>query len=196
MGDIIQYVSLPLRKLLLFALSVSSAFAQGQAVNQVQGPPPTAWVGQDFYNGSNQIIYICYSPAYAALTTYSVASSTLTSIAVATNVGTVTLSATAQFWVGSRLVVSGSTTSALNGTYKVTAVSGSTVTITTSGVADATYNTAALVITTNAPLLNAPVWSIQAFTYAAGYLSGSYWGGNPTGITVPQGLACSARASY
>ncbi len=187
-----------IKRLLALSLFAASLWGQGQgqAVNQVSGPPPFNGVSLYFYNGSNQVIYICNAPSLIfPATTYYKSSSTLTNIVVLTNVATMNLSATAQFWVGQQFTVAGSATTALNGTYKATAVSGSTVTFTTAGVADATYTDATLTVSTSAPLLNALVWSIQAFSYASTNLATNYFGGNPS-VSVPQGLACSNRANY
>lgn len=187
------------RLLIGFAL-VGVLWGQGgQAVNQVGGAPPFATVQQYYYNGAStpQVIYICSAPQFAPVTVFAISGvPALTSIAVSTNVGTITFGATAQFWVGQQLTVAGSTTAPLNGTYKVQTVSGSTVTITTVGVSDGTYNNAAMTVSTNEPLLNALLWSIQVFNYPATNLGTSYFGGNPQGNTVPSGLACSARSTY
>lgn len=186
-----------LKQLALVLFWTGAAFGQGQAVNQVQGPPPQAWVSQFYYNGSNQVTYICSSPQLAPLTTFMIGGNpALTNIVVASNTATVTFGASAQFWVGQQLSVSGSTTTALNGTYKALTVSGSTVTFTSAGVGDGTYNNAAMTVLTVEPLLNAPLWSIQVFNYPGANLGTSYWAGNPEGRTVPQGLACSSRATY
>jgi hypothetical protein len=183
-----------LKSVFLFLLLAVLAFAQGASVNQVAGPPPDNRVSQFFYSGSN-LQYICSAAVLQQPTTFTVAATTLTSIAVSTNVGTITFSSTSYLWPGARVTVSGSTTAALNGTYTITAVSSATATITTVGVGDATYNNAALVITTNAPLLNKSVWAIQVLTYTASTLTGTYWAGGSY-AAVPQGLACSNRAAY
>lgn len=147
-----------------------------------------------FYDGSNNLIYICSSPQTKQIaSTFSVAASTLTNISVATNVGTITFSSTSYLWKGAIVTVSGSATSALNATYKITAVSGSTATVTTSGVSDGTYNDSTLVLATSSPLLNETLWTIQAYTYTGTTLDGSYTASSSSGATA---LACSNRASY
>lgn len=168
----------------------------GAASLFAQSPPSSPWVTLLFYNASSQIQYVCYSPALAPTTTYAIgATPGLTSIVVATNVGTVNLPATAQWWVGQRITVAGSTTSALNGTYVLSAVVGTTATITTSGVSDATYNNAAMTISTTAPVLDSPRWSIQVMTYASSNLATSYWASSAsTGVNSQ--LACSNRTAY
>jgi hypothetical protein len=186
-----------LRKFLLFFAASVLAFAQGQAVNQVSGPPPSSWVSQLSYNGSNQITYVCSAPALVSQTVFYVSSSTLTNVVVSSNTGTITFAnpGTAYLWVGQQITLAGSATTALNATYKVLTVSGATATITTSGVSNGTYADSTLTLTTTGPMLNAAVWSIQALTYASGNLSGTYWAGPPS--TVPaQGLKCSSQGSY
>ena len=183
-----------LKSIFLLFLLAAVAFSQGAAVNQVSGAPPNNQVQQLFYTGAN-IQYLCVADAQQQPTQFKVSDKTLTQIVVSTNVGTITFSSTSYLWVGARITVSGSTTAALNGTYTVTGVSAATATITTAAVGDATYNNAAMVITTNAPLLNKPVWAIEVFTYASSLMSGAYWAGGPS-IPVPLTLVCSNRALY
>lgn len=184
-----------LKLLAVFAACSAALFGQAQAVNLVQGPPPQAWVSLFYYNGSNQITYICTAPsAGGPVTTYSVGGSpAVTNIVVSGGTGTITFGATAQLWVGQKITTAGSATTALNGVYPLLTVSGSTATITTSA-ADATYTD--MTISTAQPRLDQLLWSIQIFTYASGNLATSYWGGTPTGVTVPQNLACSNKGNY
>lgn len=170
-----------------------AALAEAQPSACVPGSRD-ACVQQDFYTGSN-LTSICYAPQNSPSNAnkWSVALSNLTNISVATNVGTVNFTSTSYFWVGMRITVSGSATSALNGTYKVTAVSGSTATITTAGVSDGTYTDP--VVTTTNPVLNQLVWGIQVLTYdGSNNFIGSYWAASL--IAVNYGLACSDRAKY
>ncbi len=181
------------------AAALLGAFAlfgqQGSSVNQVQGPTNNNGVSLYYYNGSNQITYICWAPSNVTPTTYTIgATPGFTQIVVAANVGTITFSTTAYLWVGQSITVAGFATTALNGTYIVTAVSGSTATITTSGVSNATYNDSGATITTSGPVLNAAVWNVQVFTYSGGYLATSYYAGG--GTAPSQGKLCSARATY
>ncbi len=195
-----------MRSLIILVLAAVSCFGQpAQSINQVLGPPPLNWVSLYWCGtgmttcgtGNTNVTAICMAPAVTSPPTIYAISGTpsLTNIVVATNVGTVTFGTTAQFWVGQQLTVTGSTTSALNATYRVNAVSGSTVTITTAGVNDGTYNNAALKVSTSAPLLNALVWSIQIFTYTNSSVNAAYFGG-AAGFQINQGLACSARTTY
>lgn len=174
--------------LLLFATSAWGQF------NQCGGTNREACVALTFYTGSN-LTAQCFAPQSSPSNAnrWSVALSNLTNIVVATNVGTINFPATAQYWVGMQITVSGSATTALNKTYRVTAVSGTTATITTSGVGDATYTD--MTISTNNPVLNQAVWAIQIFTYdGSNNFTGSYWANSSNAVNF--GLACSARATY
>jgi hypothetical protein len=121
-----------------------NALAQtvGQPVRVVPYPTeaPTRFLD---YDGSNNLIYVCATNPVASQVSYSlsVTGATLTSIVVLTNVGTATTAAAHGLQIGQNVVVSGSTTGALNATYKVaTTPSTTTFTIATAGVADGTYN--------------------------------------------------------
>lgn len=165
-----------------------------QSVNQVTAPAPDANVNLYFYSSGN-LIYTCTAPQNSPSSgnRWSVALSNLTNISVSSNVGTVNLVANAQFWVGQTIAVTGSATSALNATYKITAVSGMTATITTSGVSDGTYTDP--VITTNNPVLNQAVWAIKALAYnGTNQLISAYWANSAASPNL--GLACSNRANY
>jgi hypothetical protein len=179
----------------LLCLSVFACFAQGPSVNQVSGPPPAAYVQQAFYDGSSNLIYSCLTHQLLQLaSTVKRSDSSLTSIVVSANVGTVTTANPHGLWVGAIVTASGSTTSALNAVYKIATVpSTTTYTIATSGVGDATYNNAALVISTNNPLFTQGVWAIQVFVYdGSNRFDHSYWANNGVGEV----LACSNRANY
>src|SRR5580704_10618518 len=103
-------------------------FGQGQPVNQVQGPTANNFVS--YYDIGSTPQYICYAQALQPPgTSFSIAASTLTNIAVSANVGTITFSGTTYLWTGAVIKISGATVAtALNGSYSVTAVSGSTAT--------------------------------------------------------------------
>lgn len=188
-----------MRKILvLAALCCRLAFSQvpAQAVNQTTGAPPFGVVQLFFYSGAN-VAYICNAAASANQTVFSISGTPgLTNITVSSNVGTINLPATARFWVGQQIAVTGSTTAVLNGPYRINTVSGMTATIATSGVSDGTYNNAAMTVVTSQPLLNALLWSIEVFTYAGSNVTGIYWAGTASGGTITQNLACSNGASY
>jgi hypothetical protein len=158
----------------VFLASNLSAQKTGAPVEQVNYPyeQPTLVID---YSGANAI-YIGYATAKQPSFSWTVAASTLTSIAVATNVGTVTTSTAHGLAIGNPVIVTGSTTSALNRTYRIATVpSGTTFTITTSGVSDGTYNTAALVVSTIAPRTTAAIWSISCLQYSGANLIYKGW---------------------
>jgi hypothetical protein len=171
------------------------AFGQGQPVNQVSGPPTNNYV--TYYDLGSTPQYICYAQALQPPgSSFYLSSGTLVSIAVSTNVGTITFGSTSYLWTGAVVNISGATVAtALNGSYSITAVSGSTATIATSGVGNATYTDATLVLTTSAPLLNQSVWSILVTQYSGSNPITQYWAGNPA-VTPPMNLACSNRHNY
>lgn len=185
-----------MKKLLLLLLPVV-VLAQGQAVNQSAAPPPDNYVSYYGYTGTT-LIYECRAqaqqPQGQSGAYWSVASSTVTNIVVASNVGTITFSSTTYLWVGATLTITGSTTTALNGTYTITGTSGSTATIATSGVSDGTYTTG-ITISTRSPLLNAAVWAIAEYKYVSSNLVNRYWAGTP-GPTISMKLACTNAANY
>lgn len=162
-----------MRLFLIAALIGGTAFAQPrQTVALSKGTPDTAITTLFFYDGSGNLQYICKAPPLQPVFTWTVTASpgtnqgTLTSIVVSANVGTVTTSAAHGLAVGNLVVVAGSTTAALNGAYVIQTVgSTTTFTITTSGVGNATYNTAALTIASTAPRTSAAQWNVERFTY-------------------------------
>ena len=180
--------------LLCFQALVALA-QQGQAVNQVSGPPPNNYV--TFYDIASTPQYTCYAQALQfPATGFYISSGTLTNIVVSSNVGTITFSSTSFLWVGARITVSGATVATgLNASYSVTGVTGSTATIATSGVANGTYTDATLVVSTSAPLLNQAVWAIQVTQYSGSSPIGQYWAGTPSPLP-PMNLACSNRHNY
>lgn len=181
-----------MKKLLFYLPFVCLAWGQGQAVNQVSAPPPAPWVSFYYYDGSSNLQYVCQAASHQATTTFRVPA-TLTNIVVSSNTGTITFASTSYLWPGAWITISGSATSALNGTYKILTVSSATATITTSGVSDATYTD--MSIATNSPLLNASVWALHVYTYTGTTLLSDYWAGLPS-LTVPNQIACSNRANY
>lgn len=161
--------------------------------------PAQAVTALFFYDGSNNLIYTCKAVSQQPNYTWSVTgvsgNGTLTSIVVATNVGTATMSAAHGLSVGNKIVVAGSTTSALNGTYYVQTVgSATTLTITTSGVADATYNTAALTVSTVAPRSSAAIWEIRKFSYTSTNLTAQQSAASSQQIGAMDGV-CDNRAT-
>lgn len=181
-------------KILLFLVAVIALAQQPQPVAITDNSilPVTKlfyWTGTASTDG---VQYACLAPTVATYTwavTPSAGQGTLTSIVVATNVGTVTTVGNHGLQVGNVVTVAGSTTAALNGVYQIKTVGAATTfTITTVGVGDATYSTAALTLATNAPRSNVAQWSIQRFSYYG--VSG---GACATGATGPTGGICSVQ---
>lgn len=179
---------------LLFLAATIALAQQPQPVTITDNSNPAVtklfyWTGTGTTDG---VQYACLAPTVGAYTwavTPSAGQGTLTSIAVATNVGTVTTVGNHGVQIGNVVTAAGSTTAALNGVYQVKTVgSATTFTITTVGVGDATYSTAALTLATNAPRSNLPQWSVQRFSYYS--VSG---GACPTGATGPTGGICSVQ---
>lgn len=114
--------------------------------------------------------------------------STLTSIVVSSNTGTVNQTAHG-YSVGNEVCVSGASVDAdLNACYNIQTVPGAnSYTITTANVSDATYNEASLRVESTAPRAVRPVWCIQKLVYdaASGVLLHKYWSRGRSG-------ACSA----
>ncbi len=139
----------------------------GQAVNDSAGPPYVAYSSLYFYDGSGNVIYSCQARSQQPSFPWTRVASTLTSIVVSSNTGTVTTSTAHGLAIGNKVTVTGATVaSALNGTYVIQTVgSTTTFTITTAAVADGTYNETTLAISTTAPRSSAPVWDIIKYIY-------------------------------
>lgn len=189
-----------LRYLAALLLTATAAMAQlGPLTSPPSGPPKKPYVGLLFYDGSNNLQYVCAAfQIQPVQTVYSLAAGTLTSLVVTGNT-TGTLNITGQkLYVGARLVITGSATSTLNGTFSVTSVTTNTLVITVPSTANATYTD--MTVTTVNPLTSAPVWSIQIFTNPSNLL-GSYYFALPSGLPgnnadTPLTAICDNRATY
>lgn len=160
---------------LLFLSCAGLAQQTGTPVTTTSYPHDSPTIFMD-YDGSGNNIYNCYARPvvnYTPITgssatmsfQWTFAGSTLTSIVDSSNTSTVTTPSAHGLQVGNLVVISGTSSSALNASYYVQTVpSTTTFTVTTSGVADATYTTGA-VLSTRAPLLTQPIWSIEKITY-------------------------------
>lgn len=188
----------------LFVCLSVLAFSQanGPAVQTVTYPydSPTEYHDSD----TNNELYICYAksrgPWNAGLSvtpasfSWTKALTTLTNIVVLTNVGTATTSTAHGLQPGQNVVVTGATIDTdLNATYKIlTTASTTTFTFTTVAVSDATYTDAGLILTTTAPRLTAPIWSIQKKNYdGANHLLGKLWS---NGRPAVMNQICANRA--
>lgn len=166
-------------KTLLLTLGLVGVMLAQQNGTPVQVVPyprdePTKFLD---YDTSNNLIYVCYAAAKGPWNNNSVpatfswlrSDSTLTSIVVLTNVGTVTTSTAHGLQIGNPVTITGATVDTdLNGTnyYVATIPSTTTFTFATSAVANATYNESTLAIATTAPRLTANIWNILKMTYS------------------------------
>lgn len=137
-----------------------------------------------FYDGSNNVEYVCKASSAQSSFSWTRSASTLTSIADSTNTATVTTSTAHGLdnARGARVTISGATGDVdLNGTYLIqTTPSSTTFTITTANVTDATYNESTLVVSTTAPRTTAPVWAVQRLVYdVSNNLTSVAWAGSP-----------------
>jgi len=179
------------RLFLLFLLLVSLAAQQEVVLTDPTSSPPTLLFS---YTGAGNVEYLCKAPSTGPTYTWSRLATTLTSIGVATDVGTVTTATAHGLAVGNQVTISGATVDTdLNGTYTIASVGSSvTFTITTSSVADGTYVESPLKVSTSAPRSSAAVWSIQKFIYdATPNLIRSAWA---YGSRVPQ-YVCDDKAN-
>ena len=178
--------------MIMFAAGSLLSQQTGAPVGIVQFPTETPTVFLDNTGGSGtSLAYTCTaspidnSGQHSSWYNYSlsVTGGGLTSIVVATNVGTVTTVSAHGLMTGQTATVTGSTTAALNASYVITVTGTTTFTITTSGVGGATYNNGPLTIAGTGPLLTSPIWAIRHFTYDSN--------GNLNGTQCPGG-SCSA----
>ena len=176
---------------LIFAFSFVFLCLRAQeefAVNDSQGPPKNAYTALFFYSGSN-LQYVCYAKSTQLPFTFTAAQ---VSIAVSSNVATVTTTVNHGLQTLNQVTVSGSATSALNGTYQITQTGATTFTFTTSGVSNGTYTDAA--ITTTAPRSSAAEWAIQQFQNGSNGITLIQWAYGVTN-TVLGSAICDNRAS-
>lgn len=175
-----------MKTLIALMISAACALAQtnGSPVSVVAFPPSQP--AQIFDYTGTTLIYIGYaSPVvnYNGIVgteafRWTRAATTLTSIVVSSNTGTVTTSSAHGLQIGQLVTVSGATVDTdLNASYYVQTVpSTTTITITTANVANATYNESTLVMSTQAPLTTQPVWAITKLTYdGSGNLVSKGW---------------------
>ena len=155
--------------LLLWVLLANSLYAQagGSPVVVTKTAPSTVL---NFYDGSNNLEYVCRTPYPATRSKFTIADNTLTSIVVSSNTGTVTIPSHG-LAIGNAITVTGTTGDTdLNDTWIVQTVTNANVfTITTANVSNATYNNAGMIVTTNAPRSSAPIWQISKYSYTSTY---------------------------
>ena len=140
------------------------------------GPPSSFWTVLNFYDGSSNLNYQCKAKSVQRQANFSVALGTLVNIVVSANVATITFTANHGYAIGNPIVISGSATTALNGTSPAASVpSATTLTVATSGVSNGTYTD--MVVSSTAPRSSDPIWAIQKFTYTSSNLTMTQWAG-------------------
>jgi hypothetical protein len=160
-----------------------------------QQTPPTnkPEVAALFYDSSGNTTYICYANQKSKSSSIQISDSSLTNISVSSNVATVTAASATGLYQQARVTVSGSATTALNGTYTISPASSNTYTFVTSGVSDGTYTDTALKISTTYPLTSDKLWAIQVLSYdGSSRLTVKQWANSDIGYH----LACSDRTAY
>lgn len=164
----------------------AQSHAEGPNTNATIGPPVTAFSYADTFTGSNLTVH-CIARSHGPLTTMTVTSVTNASPGVFTT--------SANGFQGGELVTVANVSNVPNGTYQVVVISGTTFSLEDPNTGAAVNTTSASTggtITTDAPLLNQPVWSIQYFTWS---------GSNAVRVSWAQGDAtmrfqCSNAANY
>jgi hypothetical protein len=174
----------------VFATAVLFSQQQGAPVGVVQFPneTPTLFLDNTGGSGGTSLAFECIASPInnnGSATNYSyslnVTAGTLTSIVVSSHIATVTTVNPHGLMNGQSVVVTGSTTVSLNGTWTINPNNGVTsttvFTMSTPNTANGTYNNGALTIGNpvgGVPLLTSPIWSVKQVTYDSnGNLNGT-----------------------
>ena len=182
-----------MRTLTILFLSITGLFAQtSPEYTPSIAPPVTPYSYLMYRDVSNNVEYICRALANQSTFTWTISAATLVNIVDSGSTATATTSSNHGLAIGNAVNVYGSAVAALNGSYVITAVGATTFQFTTSGVADATYNNAALGIATTSPRSNANIWSIQKFFYTGTYMDRFGWADSSTASNK----SCDSRATY
>lgn len=182
-----------MKRYLIIALAALACLAAASAQTSLPARPEVMRIHLD---GSSNLKYQCFANQIQTAKVWTVGDG-LTSIAISSNVGTVT-AAGHGLYQGARVTVASSGVSALNGTYTVATVpTADTFTIATSGVGDSTVTAAGMTVTTTYPRENAEQWAIKVYEYSGTTLLGSRWASKPAATgEQAAGLKCSERATY
>lgn len=174
-----------------FAVSAVVAAQDAPSVTVSQGPPQYPWTSLIFYDANGNVQYQCRTRSSQPNFDY-VAAAQFTSVVVNNDVATVTTSANHGLQAGNSVVLAGSATASLNGSYTIASVpSATTFTFPTSGVGNGTYADLKS-LTTTAPRSSAPIWSIMRMTYnGSNQVVAMQWAG---GISAASQI-CDNRAA-
>ena len=162
-----------------------------------------ATVAQYKYDGSSNLSAICEAPQRNVLNRWETedagetiaAALELTDIVVLTNTATATFAAAHGLYVGVRITVDSVD---IDGVFTVLTVTSTELTFTTVGVSDDTYDSG-IVITTNYPREDKPVWRIKRLMYdGSANLIGALWASSisQTFTGTPQNLICADWEDY
>lgn len=166
-----------LRVALLLSLCVP-IFAQEPDVTLTEQRSRIPVTTLDFFDSSGNQIYECQAYSQQPPNQnqqFSIAGSTLTNIVVSTNVATATTASNHGLQVGNQVVVTGSATSAVNGTFIIATVPSVTTFTYADTVADGTYTDTNLLLATTAPRTSVAVWSIFKQTFSGSNRTLKQW---------------------
>lgn len=195
----------------LIALSLCACAFGQSPVTLTDQPAPEALERLHYRDGSSNYEYECVAKARSATSYFTrsastslqpgttIATATLTSIVVLTNVATATTSGAHGLRIGARVTVLGATvdedlgSSAVPKNYTIASVpSSTTFTFATSSVADATYNESTLYFSTQQPRSNSNAWAIVKRFYTTTYIDREFPAYGSNGMDK----ACDSRAAY
>lgn len=139
----------------------------GSAVRISQGPNDKDYTTKFGYTAGGLLEYQGKASRVQPEFSWNSSTATLTSIVVASNVGTVTTSTDHGLTVGNKVTIAGVLADTdLNGTYYVQSTATTTTfTITTASVSNGTYSASGITLKTTAPRTTAAIWHITWFRY-------------------------------
>jgi hypothetical protein len=123
-----------------------------------------------FYDGSNNLEYICKAWGVQPVSTWSRTAGTLLSVADTGTTSTVTTSTAHGLYAGARVIFSGGPANLAKAYIIQTVGSPTTFTITTASVADGTHTTAGMQFTSQVARTTQPVWAVQRMSYSGALL--------------------------
>jgi hypothetical protein len=186
-----------MRTLIIFLAMSFGLFAQtSPEVTPSLAPSNTPYTYVAFkMSGIDNIEYICRALSKQPSFSWLKDEGSLVDIVVSGGVATVNFSSPHGLSVENAIRVFGSSTPSLNGQYKVISLAGNSVSFPTLAP-DAVYTESGLGAATEAPRLNANIWSVQKFFYirygVSSILSRISWADGSTS----SGKSCEDRTSY
>lgn len=181
----------------LLLLVAVCAYGQ-QPVNQVGGPPPSAWQSVYGYTGTN-LIYSCQ--ALSVVTSGNRATTSVAISAVTKAAAGVVTSVAHGFAISGRpkVTISGATgtgwvsgANTINGTFTATVIDADTFSIPVNTSGNGTL-AGTVIFTTTAPRSAMPEWAVQKFTYDGS--SNLIWSGWLNGTSAPTSKCSDAAGT-